>query len=154
LTQYSEFAETPYGKFRGLSSILNGIDKINRYLFDSDKLFKVTDIGQQFVNNINNVSGLDVTKQKYYEVKFIGAYPLSFAAMPANWADEGYHRLSVTFTYESFVINEKLKKETFDNIKQKLNTLEEVSVTGRKVVTAFDSIISSKTYPGGGLPPR
>jgi len=29
-----------------------------------------------------------------------------------------------------------------------------VSVTGKKVITAFDSIVSSKTYPGGGLPPR
>jgi hypothetical protein len=154
LIQYSEFAETPYGKFRGLSSILNTVDKINRYIFDSNKLFKVTDIGQQFVNNINNVSGLDVTKQKYYEVKFIGAYPLSFASMPATWADEGYHRLSVTFTYQSYVINEKAKNDFYKDRAEKLDTLTQVSVTGKKVITAFDSVVSSKTYPGGGSGPR
>jgi len=149
LFQYSEFPGSSYGRFKGLNSIFNTIDKINKNFFDSKKLFKVTDIGQQFINNINDVSSLDFTKQTYYRVDFKNAYPLSFAPMASNWADEGFHRLSVTFTYESYSINEASKSSG-----GRISLLEEVKIKSKKrnnALSALDSIISSKTTPGGGF---
>jgi len=150
LIQYTDFPAEPYGKFKGLNNIFNSINKVNEYLFDSSKLFKVTDIGQQFINNINNVAGLNVSKQPYYTVSFKDAYPLSFASIPSSWADEGFQRITVTFTYSSYSINDASKS----SIGGKLSALEKVKLTSRKVlnaVNALDSIVSSKTNPGGGF---
>lgn len=150
LFQYTDFPADQYGKFKGLNNIFNSINKVNEYLFDSSKLFKVTDIGQQFINNINNVAGLNVSKQPYYTVSFRDAYPLSFASIPSSWADEGFQRITVTFTYSSYSINDASKS----SIGGKLSALEQVKLTSRKVinaVTALDSIVSSKTNPGGGF---
>jgi hypothetical protein len=149
LIQYTDFPADEYGKFKGLNNIFNSINKVNEYLFDSKKLFKVTDIGQQFINNINNVAGLNVSKQPYYTVGFKSAYPLSFAPMASNWADEGFHRLTVTFTYESYSINDASKASSPD----KLSAFEQIKMTTtRPLITlnALDSIISSKSNPGGG----
>jgi len=132
LFQYSEFPTEPYGRLRGLGSIFNSIDKINRYLFDSKRLFKVTDIGQEFINNINDVSGLNVSKQAYYTVQFKNAYPLSFAPMPSNWADEGFHRLSVTFTYESYVINDAAKASSTSKLEELSNYKLKSETTSQK----------------------
>lgn len=150
LIQYTDFPSDQYGKFKGLNNIFNSINKVNEYLFDSSKLFKVTDIGQQFINNINNVAGLNVSKQPYYTVSFKDAYPLSFASIPSSWADEGFQRITVTFTYSSYAINDASKASTAG----KLSALEQVKLTSRKVinaVSALDSIVSSKTNPGGGF---
>jgi len=147
LFQYTEFPAAPYGKFKGLNSILNSIDKINRYFFDSSKLFKFTDIGQEFINNVNNVSNLNVSKQPYYTITFKDAYPLSIAPMTANWADDGFHRLSVTFTYESYSVNDATTKSN------KISELENVKLKSKKIANALnslDGIISSTTNPGGG----
>ena len=89
------------------SSDLNSIDRLNKYVFDSSKLFRLTDIGQIFINNINNAAGRSGIRSEYYDVKFYNAYPTSVASMPATWGDEGFHRLTVTWAYEYFTINEQ-----------------------------------------------
>jgi hypothetical protein len=149
LIQYTDFPADEYGKFKGLNNIFNSINKVNEYLFDSKKLFKVTDIGQQFINNINNVAGLNVSKQPYYTVAFTSAYPLSFAPMASSWADEGFQRLTVTFTYESYSINDVSKSSS----PEKSSAFERLKMTTAKplnALNALDSIISSKSNPGGG----
>lgn len=35
-----------------------------------------------------------------YGCMLVGAYPISVAALQANWGDEGFHKLQVTLTYE------------------------------------------------------
>jgi hypothetical protein len=147
LFQYSEFPAEPYGRFRGLNSILNDIDKINRYLFDSKRLFKATDIGQEFISNINNVSGLSVSKQTYYTVQFKNAYPLSFAPMPSNWADEGFHRLSVTFTYESYTINDSSKGSKTSQLEQLTNYKLKSETTSQKEFNrSLDEILKQNLF--------
>jgi|688.fasta_scaffold135676_4 hypothetical protein len=47
--------------------------------------------------------------KRYMTVKLIDAYPLNFASMPSNWADDGFHKMSVTFFYEDLNI------DLFDN---------------------------------------
>lgn len=38
--------------------------------------------------------------EKIYTVAFFQAFPTSIAPMAVNWADDGFHRLAVTFRYE------------------------------------------------------
>lgn len=144
LYQYSEFPSSKYGRLGGLSSIFNSINKVNEYLFDSKKLFNFTDIGQQFINNINDASSLDFSKQTYYRVDFRNAYPLSFAAMPSNWSDEGFHRLSVTFTYESYSINEASKSSG-----GRSSLLEEIKLSSTKkneAVTSIEEVLKANLF--------
>lgn len=42
--------------------------------------------------------------QKYFIVNCVNAFPVSFQSMPGNWADEGYHKLNVSFTFEDYRI--------------------------------------------------
>lgn len=41
--------------------------------------------------------------EKIYTVAFFNAFPTSIAPMAVNWADDGFHRLSVTFRYEYWI---------------------------------------------------
>jgi hypothetical protein len=43
----------------------------------------------------------DVIKQ-IYAVKLIDAFPISIAAQPLSWAEEGFHRMTVQFAYQRF----------------------------------------------------
>jgi hypothetical protein len=38
-------------------------------------------------------------------VKLLNAYPLNFASMPSNWADDGFQKMTVTFFYERYQLN-------------------------------------------------
>jgi hypothetical protein len=105
LIQYSEMPAGQFKKLGGLTSLLNSVDTLNKKLFDSSALFKLTDIGQIFANKLN-ATGVIPEKAKYYDVKFYNAYPTSFASMPSNWGDDNYHKLNVTWAYEKFTINE------------------------------------------------
>jgi hypothetical protein len=52
----------------------------------------------QFLGNSNSSS-------KYMTVKLLNAYPLNFASMPSNWADDGFQKMTVTFFYERYTLN-------------------------------------------------
>ncbi len=43
----------------------------------------------------------DVIKQ-IYAIKLIDAFPISIAAQPLSWAEEGFHRMTVQFAYQKF----------------------------------------------------
>lgn len=40
------------------------------------------------------------TSQRIYYAKLFGAFPISIGTMSLNWADDGIHRLPVTFRYD------------------------------------------------------
>lgn len=42
--------------------------------------------------------------KKYFTVRCKNAFPTNVASMQGNWADEGYHKLNVTFTIEEFEV--------------------------------------------------
>lgn len=51
----------------------------------------------------------DITIMQYdefikqiYAVKLIDAFPISVAAMPLSWAEESFHRVTVSFSYRKF----------------------------------------------------
>lgn len=46
------------------------------------------------------VAGIDDRPKILYKVQFFNIFPTSIAPMSLNWADDGIHRLAVTFRYE------------------------------------------------------
>lgn len=49
-------------------------------------------------------SGTIEGQTPYNAVSIKNIYPLNFAPMPSNWADDGFHKMSVTFFFEGMEI--------------------------------------------------
>jgi hypothetical protein len=89
----------------GLTSLLNDVNLLNSKFLDSSNLFNATSVAQKFVNKINSAQGFgDSVRDKYYTINFKNAYPVSVANMPSNWSDDGFHRVTVNWAYESFTV--------------------------------------------------
>lgn len=54
-----------------------------------------------FLTNIKIVQYDDFIKQ-VYAVELIDAFPKSIAAQPLSWSDDGFHRLTVQFSYRRY----------------------------------------------------
>ena len=50
-------------------------------------------------STVITINQYDVTNELSYSVDLIDAYPISMNQMDLSWADDGYHKLSVTFAY-------------------------------------------------------
>ena len=50
-------------------------------------------------STVITVNQYDVTNQLSYSINLYDAYPVSMNQMDLNWADEGYHKVSITFAY-------------------------------------------------------
>lgn len=94
------------GRFDGLSKILSNIDKLNARLLNSDNLFDTTRVGQNFVSNFNAVTTDRNPRSIYYNLEFYNAYPTSIQSMVSNWGEDNFHRVTATFTYEYFTVND------------------------------------------------
>ncbi len=58
----------------------------------------------QFDAVAENRFSLNKGMKKYFTVRCRDVFPTSLASLQGNWADEGYHKLNVTFTLEEFQI--------------------------------------------------
>lgn len=47
---------------------------------------------------------LDQQANVIYSVNLLKAFPLQVAAMPTRWADDSFHKLGVTFVYDSYEV--------------------------------------------------
>jgi hypothetical protein len=47
------------------------------------------------------VKDLIRTQSEVMRVSLKNAYPINMASLPSNWADDGFHKISVTFAYET-----------------------------------------------------
>lgn len=98
-----KFLERQY--FDGWMNAINPIDSYNfNYRADyttNIELFQLSDIGTPVRNTVNGVSvpsGETFVKTQY-AFTFEKAYPVLVNPQPVTWADDNFHRLSVTFTY-------------------------------------------------------
>ena len=63
-----------------------------------------------------------------YTAALYNAFPVTIAPLQMNWADDGIHRLSVTFKYEYWITGDIERQGKAYNI----TDLEEVTVTGQR----------------------
>lgn len=68
-----------------------------------------TSTNNQYFDNIvtdlrliqfNDVEAFNGKHKSHLNVRLYSAFPISVASLPCNWADDGYHKLSVTMFYE------------------------------------------------------
>jgi len=55
----------------------------------------------RYMTNIQILQYDDFIKQ-IYSVKLLDAFPIGVAAQPLAWSDDGYHRLTVQFSYQKY----------------------------------------------------
>lgn len=55
----------------------------------------------RYLTNIKIIQYDDFIKQ-IYAVELIDAFPIGVAAQPLSWSDDGFHRLTVQFAYQSY----------------------------------------------------
>lgn len=58
-------------------------------------------MGEGYMTNIKIIQYDDFIKQ-IYAVELVDAFPISISAQPLSWSEDGFHRLSVQFTYQRF----------------------------------------------------
>jgi hypothetical protein len=105
LIQFTDVQRNSSKFLGGLSSLINDVDLLNKSFLDSSNLFRATTVAQKFVNRVNSTQNFgEQPRDRYYTIKFKNAYPVSVANMPSNWSDDGYHRVTVNWAYESFNI--------------------------------------------------
>ena len=53
---------------------------------------------------------------KYMTVELRNIYPLNFTSMPSNWADDGFHKMTVSFFYENMETSLGIKNLSFKDL--------------------------------------
>lgn len=101
----------PNSRFGGLSKILSNIDKLNARLLNSENVFNTTRTGQSFISNFNSVTTDRAPRKIYYTVEFYNAFPTALQSIQSNWADDGFQRINVSFTYEYFRISRPMSDD-------------------------------------------
>lgn len=87
------------------SSWIASISPVNTYNSYFDE--SVAQLALFQFNDISDFDSIANTKsiKKYMKVDLIDAFPLNFTSMPANWADDGFHKLTATFFYRDIKID-------------------------------------------------
>lgn len=57
-----------------------------------------------------------IVEKKHFVAQCINVMPLSFASLPGNWADEGYHKINVSFGMEQFIVLPEDSRSTIFNL--------------------------------------
>ena len=68
---------------------------------DTNNLRFAKDDTTRYMTNIQVLQYDDFIKQ-IYAVEMIDAYPIGISAQPLSWSEDGFHRVSVQFTYQRF----------------------------------------------------
>ena len=55
----------------------------------------------RYLTNIRIIQYDDVVRQ-IYAVELMDAFPIGIAPQPLSWAEEGFHRLSISFAYQKY----------------------------------------------------
>lgn len=70
------------------------------------------------------IGGVNTNLRKYMTVDLENVYPLSFSSMPSNWADDGFHKMNVTFFYENINVEIGVKNLKFKDLMDSGNIVD------------------------------
>ena len=100
---FSFYVPTDYSPYAIMSDWVESISLSttqNRYfdeIVGSIRQYQFADTGKSFLRG---------TPTKNMQVNLISAYPLNVQAMPANWGDDGFHKLNASFFFINYNITE------------------------------------------------
>lgn len=77
-----------------------------------------------FSSLVEESTGSSVIKpaSKYITVELFNLYPLNFASLPSNWADDGFQKMTVSFFFESANLVLESNKQTSEQFKRLLDS--------------------------------
>lgn len=86
-------------------------DFSEKKLFDDwiGLIFSETTYNFRFANDVGYMTNVYVTQfddagEKIYRVQLIDAFPISISPMNVSWSNDGFHRLTVQFTYHKYSV--------------------------------------------------
>lgn len=82
---------------------------------------------------------------KYMTVDLKRAYPLNFTSMPSNWADDGFHKMTVSFFYETVETNTNLP--TFLDLLSSGNIVDPPIRDGTRPATRIEDTFNRMNGP-------
>ena len=68
---------------------------------DTNNLRYSKDEDTRYMTNIQIIQYDDFIK-KIFIIELLDAFPISIASQPLSWSEEGFHRVSVQFTYQKY----------------------------------------------------
>jgi hypothetical protein len=68
---------------------------------DTNNLRYAKDEKTRYMTNIKIIQYDDFIK-RIFIIELIDAFPISIASQPLSWSEEGFHRVSVQFTYQKY----------------------------------------------------
>jgi hypothetical protein len=68
---------------------------------DTNNLRYSKDEETRYMTNIQIIQYDDFIK-KIFIIELLDAFPISVASQPLSWSEEGFHRVSVQFTYQKY----------------------------------------------------
>jgi hypothetical protein len=68
---------------------------------DTNNLRYSKDEDTRYMTNIQIIQYDDFIK-RIFIIELIDAFPISIASQPLSWSEEGFHRVSVQFTYQKY----------------------------------------------------
>lgn len=115
---------------------------------DTNNLRYAKDEKTRYMTNFQVIQYDDFVKQ-IYAVEMIDAFPISVAAQPLSWAEDGFHRVSVQFAYSKYRTIYDSKINIGDQIAEKLG-----SSLGAKIASSIDRVDQAITQKVGNLATR
>lgn len=120
-----------YNLFSDWISGISPTNTTNKYFNEcvcpSIKIYQFNDLTGFRLSSVAGVDRIvESTRDRHIESLIIdlkSAYPLNFTSMPANWGDDGFHKMTVSFFYEDIEMTGDMSTNF---------SLEEVTTTARR----------------------
>lgn len=84
---------------------------------------------------------------KHSTVILENAFPLSLMSMPANWSDDGFHKLNVTFFYENMRRESGIKNFKFQDLLDSGNIVDSPTNSPSRPPSNIDGVLNQQTGP-------
>lgn len=100
------------------------------YLYQFEDTNGARGLFSQFIQDQREDAQAPKPATKYMTVQLLNAYPLNFASMPSNWADDGFQKMTVSFFFENAIVDLEEKTLTRNRFKELLNSGSIVDAPG------------------------
>ncbi len=115
---------------------------------DTNNLRFAKDNDTRYMSNIKVIQYDDFIKQ-IYAVELIDAFPIGVSAQAVNWSEDGFHRLSVQFTYQKFRTIYDSRINVADQVAEKIG-----GALGERLLKPINQIDQVITQKVGNLATR
>jgi hypothetical protein len=92
------------------------------------------------------ITQYDMLKKPSYKVKLLQAFPIAMNQLDLNWASDGYHKLTVTFSYTSW--EELIETANVDQSQIELQNQADITRASKTNFTIYNGVTLEQTNFG------